>query len=233
MIDSTRLMGLLLGLPLFMFALTVHEVAHGWVARKFGDPTAEQEGRLTLNPLAHLDPMGTLMFVISSLVGFGFGWAKPVPVRLGNAREPLKAMWWVSLAGPLSNLLQAAVALLVLVLMRLAAWPVIESLALVMSAGLGALVMGGAPLQVILPALASYYLIINLVLMLFNLLPIPPLDGGHALMSVVGWRGAQFLARLAPYGFIIVLALMYFGVTEWWIGWPLKQVYFWLVGLLA
>ena len=96
--DTSRLLvKLAITLPIFLFSLTVHEFAHGWMARRFGDHTAEDAGRLTLDPRAHIDPLGLVMFVLSSLAGFGFGWAKPVPVNLGNCRAPLRAMLWVCL----------------------------------------------------------------------------------------------------------------------------------------
>ncbi|MBI5832448.1 MAG: site-2 protease family protein [Armatimonadetes bacterium] len=221
--DPTRLVvKLIITLPIFMFSLTVHEFAHGWMARRFGDHTAEDAGRLTLDPRAHIDPFGLLLFIFASLTGFGFGWAKPVPVNLGNCRNPLRAMFWVAAAGPLSNLLQAALAVLVLLVLKLAG---VGMLSVAMLGNAGLLVLG-EPLGVGLTigALASYYLIINLALMLFNLIPLPPLDGGRIAVSLLPYRFAKPLAQLEQYGFIILIVLLQVGVTKVLVGAPLVYV---------
>ena len=190
----------IVALPL-LFAITVHEVAHGWVANKLGDPTAKMMGRLTLNPFKHIDPVGTiafplLMLLMSSLMGGSpvlFGWAKPVPITVQNLRNPKKNMAWVAVAGPASNLLMALI------------WAAI--------AKLGVFAYGYGQEWIALPIISMgvYGIIINLVLMVFNLFPIPPLDGGRILESLLPGPMAWRLSRLEPYGIYIVLALIFFG----------------------
>ncbi len=211
---TDKLLGLCLSLPLFLFALTVHEYAHAWMAKRCGDPTAEQEGRLTLDPLAHIDPVGALMFILSSFAGFGFGWAKPVPVRLGNCREPLRAMLKIASAGPLSNLLQAVVGLALLLLLGVLGAPLQDTAFYGVEP-----ILSGEPLGLagILACLVSYYVHINLILMIFNLTPVPPLDGGRILVSVLPYRMARQISMLEQYGFVIIL-VAYRGI-----GWVLGQ----------
>ncbi|MCC7491450.1 MAG: site-2 protease family protein [Fimbriimonadaceae bacterium] len=193
---------LLFILPLFLFALTVHECAHAWMARREGDPTAEQEGRLSLNPLVHLDPAGVLMFVLAALSGVGFGWAKPVPVRLGNCPRPLTAMWRIALAGPVSNLLQAALALPLLLACGFAGAPLLDCL---LGGAATIFERGDLGLAGTFGCILAEYFRINVVLALFNLIPIPPLDGGRILVSVLPYRAARFVASLEQYGFLILL----------------------------
>ena len=177
-----------------LFAITLHEAAHGYAARRFGDMTATVMGRVTLNPLAHIDLMGTvlmpLLLYFATAGSFLFGYAKPVPVDFGRLRHPKRDMIWVALAGPASNFIQAI------------AWAV----ALVLLAGSGVeerffLEMCKAGVRV------------NLVMWAFNLFPLPPLDGGRILVGLLPWRQAQLVARIEPWGFFIVLGLVLAGIV--------------------
>lgn len=180
-----------------LFAITVHEVAHGWVARRLGDPTAMMMGRLTLNPLKHIDPIGTVVvpIVLLLLGGFIFGWAKPVPVTWRNLRNPKRDMALVALAGPISNLLMALfwAALAKIGLMIVATTPFI---------GMPLFYMGGAGI------------FINVALMVLNLLPLPPLDGGRVASGLLPGPWAYKFDRLEPYGFFILLGLMATGILS-------------------
>jgi Zn-dependent protease len=183
---------ILLGAVPVVLAITLHEAAHGYVARMFGDHTAWMLGRVTLNPLKHIDPLGTVVIpALLLLLGapFIFGWAKPVPVNFGNLRNPKADMFWVAAAGPGSNFLQA---LLWVLLFKLAA---LVGLA---SPGLAEMVQIG--------------LIANLALMALNLLPVPPLDGGRIVVSLLPHRAALALSRVEPYGLFIVVLLLATGV---------------------
>ena len=179
-----------------LLAVTLHEVAHGFIAEKFGDPTARLLGRLTLNPIKHLDPIGTIALLV-----FGFGWARPVPVNANNLRDAKKDMIWVALAGPAANLLLALFsALLLRVVIYIAA----------------SLPEGGQLLHLINPVklMAAFGLSINVILCLFNLMPIPPLDGGRVLMGVLPERQAQMLRKIEPFGMLLILFLI-FGTSIW------------------
>jgi Zn-dependent protease len=185
---NTLIQQLAIQLPPLLFALTVHELAHGWVAFRLGDPTAKLAGRLTMNPLKHLDPLGVLAFVIMKI-----GWAKPVPVDPRYFRNPQKDMLLVALAGPGSNVLLAiASALLARVLVSVPVLPLFVLQPLV-----GMLV-------------ASVW--INIMLAVFNIIPIPPLDGSKVLMGVLPPEAARSFARIEPFGFFLLLALFYTGV---------------------
>jgi Zn-dependent protease len=183
-----------------VFAITLHEAAHGYVAKLFGDRTAEMLGRISLNPLKHIDPIGTLLVpgVLLTLAWmnksppFVFGWAKPVPVNAGNLRDPRRDMIWVAAAGPGSNFLQALLWALVLVATAPAG--------IVPSAGLF--------------EMADIGFKVNLVLMALNLLPLPPLDGGRVLAGLLPARAAAALARIEPFGLFIILALLATGLLN-------------------
>lgn len=177
-----------------LFAITVHEVAHGWAARQFGDRTAEMLGRLTLNPVRHIDPLGTVAVPLLMVwaTGFIFGWAKPVPVNQRNLRQPRRDMVLVSLAGPLANVLMAAGWAGLLALVR--ALPELFS-------GTGTFVA----------SMAIFGILINILLALFNLLPVPPLDGGRVLRELVPERLGRQLDSMERYGLIIVLLLLWIG----------------------
>ncbi|MCW0206448.1 hypothetical protein AVE30378_04891 [Achromobacter veterisilvae] len=176
-----------------IFAITLHEAAHGFVARMFGDPTAHQAGRISLNPARHIDPIGTLLVPVAILLaskllgspGMLFGWAKPVPVDFGRLRRPKQDMLWVALAGPAANLLMAIL------------WAF--SLRLFLESGLQ---------ESFWFEMAVAGVNVNLVLMALNLLPIPPLDGGRILFSLLPNRLAWQYSKLEPYGLVIVVILL-------------------------
>lgn len=186
-----------------LFAITVHEVAHGWVALKFGDRTAQMMGRLTLNPIKHIDPIGTLLVpgILLVLGGFIFGWAKPVPISFQNLRKPKADMAWVALAGPMANLGMALI------------WALVAKIGLVVAQSGNAI---GEPM--LFMGVAG--ILINAMLMMLNLLPLPPLDGGRVLVSILPGPISWQVSRLEPYGFIILLGLLFFGFLGL-ILWPL------------
>ncbi|MES2532520.1 MAG: site-2 protease family protein [Pseudomonadota bacterium] len=204
---------LIYALPV-IFAITVHEAAHGYAARYFGDNTAYMMGRVTLNPIRHIDPIGTilmpLMLYFATSGAFLFGYAKPVPVNFGHLRNPKRHMIWVALAGPGSNFIMAIGWALLLV--ALVAVGVNEPFFLQMARG-GVLV--------------------NLVMWAFNLFPLPPLDGGRVLAGLLPRGRAQmFLARIEPYGFFIVMGLVLAGiVSRYWLQ-PLMGVGYSIIKLL-
>src|ERR1700675_169310 len=184
-----------------VFAITLHEAAHGYVARRFGDQTAYMLGRVTLNPLKHIDPIGTIavpgfLIAVSLLPRaplFIFGWAKPVPVNFGNLRHPKRDMFWVAGAGPFANFLMAV------------AWAF-----LLKSAAPGGMIDSDGLFE-----MANAGIQVNLVLMALNLLPIPPLDGGRSALSLLPGPLAYRYSRLEPYGFMVVIVLLATGVLSY------------------
>ncbi|MBI3069204.1 MAG: site-2 protease family protein [Betaproteobacteria bacterium] len=188
-----------------VFAITLHEAAHGYVAKHFGDLTAYAEGRVSLNPLRHIDPVGTVLVPLVLLMltklftggGILFGWAKPVPVNFGNLRHPKRDMLWVAAAGPLSNFAMALV------------WASLLKLGL------------AAPGNYFAPPLAlmgAAGVFVNVIFMVLNLLPLPPLDGGRIVVSLLPYRMAYQFSRIEPYGFLILLMLLFsglLGVVMW------------------
>lgn len=189
-----------------LFAITLHEVAHGWVARAYGDHTAERMGRLSLNPIRHIDPVGTVLVpaLLLLLGGFIFGWAKPVPVVFTNLRHPKRDMAIVAVAGPLANLAMAL------------GWALLLKLAFIHGANEGAW-LG-------LRYMAQAGILINAALMALNLLPLPPLDGGRVAVGLLPMGPAQALARVEPYGFMILLVLLATGMLGHIISWPFAAV---------
>jgi Zn-dependent protease len=188
-----------------LFAITVHEVAHGWMARRFGDPTAMMLGRLTLNPLKHIDPIGTILVPALLLFagGFIFGWAKPVPVTQQNLRHPERDMAWVAAAGPASNLIMAVL------------WGLMIKLVLMMGGLFPAFV---EPLLL----MGQFGVVINLVLMVLNLLPIPPLDGSRVVSAFLPGPLAWRYNRFEMFGLVIVAVLLFSGLLGRIIGPPIR-----------
>jgi Zn-dependent protease len=178
-----------------LFAITLHEVAHGWVALRLGDPTAKMLGRLTLNPLRHIDPIGTVLLPLFFIVtaGFAIGYAKPVPITEANLRNPKRDMAWVAIAGPLSNLLMAIF------------WIVVGSIGLAL-VGTG---WEGARFLIYSGVIGGF---VNTLLMVLNLLPIPPLDGSRVVSCFLPGPMAWRYNRLEPFGLLIVLALFFTGI---------------------
>ncbi|TSE36020.1 site-2 protease family protein [Tepidimonas charontis] len=178
-----------------LFAITVHEAAHGYAARHFGDPTAERLGRITLNPMRHIDPIGTvampLLLYFATAGAFLFGYAKPVPVNFARLRHPKRDMVLVALAGPAANLAQAI------------AW-----------AALGYVLVAAGIHEPFFNGMARAGVMVNIVMFVFNLFPLPPLDGGRILVGLLPPRPAMTLARVEPYGFFIVMALVITGIVS-------------------
>jgi len=196
-----------------LFAITVHEAAHGYAARHFGDNTAYAQGRITLNPLKHIDPVGTilmpLMLYFATSGAFLFGYAKPVPVNFNALRNPKRDMVWVALAGPASNFVQAIFWAVLLV--ALAALEVSEPFFVKM---------------------AQAGILVNLVMWAFNLFPLPPLDGGRILVGLLPWKQAQWVSRIEPWGFFIVMGLVIAGVVgAVWLR-PLMELGYKLISML-
>lgn len=207
--------------PVFIFAICVHEAAHAWAAWRLGDPTPVIQGRLTLNPKSHLDPLGTLMFLFALLAGFGFGWAKPVPVNPMNFRYPNRDMALVAAAGPASNVLQAI------------GWTILLSF---FSSLLSLLPMpvewAFAPLFQFLARLCIAGVFVNLGLAVFNLIPVPPLDGSRILRLFLPpeWRWRYDYMERTGIGFLVLLMLLWFGVLDF-IWMPVFAVSEWLIRL--
>jgi Zn-dependent protease len=194
-----------------LFAITLHEAAHAYAAKYFGDNTAYSQGRMSLNPLVHIDIWGTIVIPIMMFLfsGFVFGYAKPVPVEFGRLRNPKRDMAWVALAGPLANFIMAVL------------WLILGVLLVFFQVG------EDFPHRV-----AQAGILTNLLIMAFNLLPIPPLDGGRVVMAMLPHRAAYAFARIEPYGFFIVLALVLLKVVGYWIE-PVMQLGAYLVQLAA
>jgi Zn-dependent protease len=200
LLTSDPLAFALVAIPL-LFSVIIHEVAHGWVAYRMGDPTAKWSGRLTLNPLSHLDPIGTLMLFLA-----GFGWAKPVPVNFYNLTDKRKGLLFVSSAGVLANTLLAFFALLFIRLFSSS------------SSGIAV---------ILVYKVCTYVAYINITLAALNLIPIPPLDGSKILLGITWKRTPYFLTRLEPYGFFVIIGLLYLGILD-----PLIGLFRWIIGTL-
>jgi Zn-dependent protease len=200
-----------------IFAITLHEVAHGWVASKLGDQTAKMLGRLTLNPLKHIDPIGTVLVPLVLLIfgGFVFGWAKAVPVDTRNFKNPRGDMAWVAIAGPTANLIMAFL------------WAILAKVGMILQT-----TSPDVGMFLIYSGLAGVS--INLILLILNLIPIPPLDGSRVLSAFLPKTLAWQYNQIAPYGFIILVGLMLMGILSPLIMGPysmFQQVVFNIVGL--
>ena len=178
-----------------LFAITVHEAAHGYAARHFGDDTAYVMGRITLNPIKHIDPVGTilmpLMLYFATSGAFLFGYAKPVPVHFGKLRNPKRHMVWVALAGPGANLIQAVL------------WGIL--LYVLLGAGIN---------EPFFLKMCQGGMLVNVVMFVFNLFPLPPLDGGRILVGLLPYKQAELVSRIEPWGFFVVMALVVAGVVS-------------------
>ena len=191
---SVDLLAKILGIVALVLSVMIHEVAHGWVALRCGDPTARDAGRLSLNPVRHIDLVGTIILpMILALSGSGvmFGWAKPVPVNIGRCRNPRQAFWMTAIAGPLSNLLQA-----------LFGTALIWAMVLLSRKG------GGSTAGELMFSFLIAYVVTNLVLMTFNLVPIPPLDGSKVVAMLLPDRLAIPYLQIGGYGFILIFLLL-------------------------
>ncbi len=195
-----------------LFAITLHEAAHGYVARHFGDMTADKAGRISLNPLRHIDPVGTILLPLLTFAmgGILFGWAKPVPVNFSALRNPKKDMLWVAIAGPASNLVMAL------------GWTLIYKIGLTFPENYFADPLLG---------MAKIGMIINVVLMVLNLLPLPPLDGGRVAVSLLPHRQAFQLSKIEPYGIFILIFMAVTPVLSWILS-PIIGLMFKLLSLI-
>lgn len=196
-----------------LFAITVHEAAHGYAARHFGDNTAYALGRITLNPIKHIDPIGTilmpLMLYFATSGAFLFGYAKPVPVRFGNLRNPKRDMVWVALAGPGANFIQALL------------WGVLFFV-----------LRGMGVTEPFFLKMAQGGMLVNVVMFAFNLFPLPPLDGGRILVGLLPYRQAELVSRVEPWGFFIVMALVLAGIVSTLWMQPLMALTYGLLNIL-
>ncbi|MDD5073306.1 MAG: site-2 protease family protein [Candidatus Omnitrophica bacterium] len=192
---AVTVLDLVIIIPIFLFAMIIHEIAHGWVAYKLGDPTAKFSGRLTLNPVSHIDPIGTILLPITLMIMGSpvvFGWAKPVPINFMGLRNPKKDIAWVGAAGPLANVMLAFA--------LVAAYRLFPFLH-----------------EPLLKGLMFYAISINLILAAFNLIPIPPLDGSRILFSFLPPRMAMSYMSIEPYGFMILFVMLWMGFLNWFV----------------
>jgi Zn-dependent protease len=197
-VSSTLVQSLVAVAIIILVSFPVHEFSHALAAYRLGDSTARYQGRLTLNPIVHFDPLGGMLLVISALVGgFFIGWAKPTPVNVYNLRGGRRSEVLVAIAGPISNLVLAAI--------------VAIPLRIILSSPDMRIAVGSSDIAAFAFNVAQLFVVINIILMVFNLLPIPPLDGWHALLGLVSPRTAYSLRQYEQYGFILILLLIFTG----------------------
>ena len=199
-----------------LFAITLHEVAHGWVAKLFGDLTAKSLGRLSLNPIKHIDPIGTLLVpaILIATTGYAFGWAKPVPVNFNLLNNPKKDMIWVALAGPIANLVMTIFWVLILITFLSAANQ-----------------DGQYAIFFVYMSMAGIF--INLILMVLNLLPVPPLDGGRVLSGLLPNKFSSILSKIEPFGLFIMFGLLFAGLLNALVFTPSIIILFFIMSLLG
>lgn len=202
--DLTLLKQIIVAALPILFAITFHEVSHGYVAHRLGDPTAKFMGRLTLNPLVHIDPIGTILMPLMLLIvthgQFMFGYAKPVPINPANFRDPRRDMAISAAAGPLSNILLAVLSVIIIKLVIIPLY--------VLFGGSGGAIF--SPVKTMFMASVLF----NVILAVFNMIPIPPLDGGRVLIGLLPAKQARAYSRLEPYGFIILIILIVTGIAR-------------------
>lgn len=205
--DASILKQIIVSAPAILFAITFHEVSHGFVADKLGDPTAKFTGRLTLNPMAHIDLVGTVVMPVMLLIlthgQFMFGYAKPVPINPNNFKDPKRDMALSAAAGPLSNILLAIASMIII---KLIIFPLYA-------------LLGGAGTPVFKPLIMMFQasVIFNVVLAVFNMIPVPPLDGGRVLVGLLPYKQAMAYSRIEPFGFLILILLISTGMTRYFV----------------
>lgn len=204
---------MIIQLGVFVLAAAVHESAHGWTAEKFGDPTARMQGRITLNPIPHIDPIGTIILplFLAYLGGPVFGWAKPVPVNPYNLRNPRKAHMYIAAAGPTSNFILAIISIILFFILKGFVRAAYNPLTHASGTEPGILVSAALYTLMFL----HLFIIINVILGVFNLLPISPLDGGWIMEGMLKGEVLHNYLKIKPYGFLILMGIIYFGLLKY------------------
>ncbi len=212
--DADTIRQLIISVPPLVMAITIHEVSHGYVANRLGDPTARLMGRLTLNPIKHIDPVGTVILplVLTMIGGVIFGYAKPVPINPGNFQDPKKGMAISAAAGPITNVILAIASAIILMLI------IIPITGLLKSSAVNAVL---TPIALML----QFSVRINIFLAALNLIPILPLDGGRVLVGLLPYKQAAAYSKIEPYGFYILMALIFTGIAWQFISPVVKFLY--------